>query len=151
MRVTAIVIVRFQPHEEEDIPKSVGRIHVNFSYLERVKYPYLATLIHERTHVNEQYKGCPDWLNEGIADYIRHEYFERDIELKLPSIGLRHRCQGYGTIPQRGISGRLYQRWQLPLLAGTEKGFGSDYGSERRLARWRLLAGHFHDTMWCAS
>lgn len=73
-------------HEEEDIPKSVGRIHVNFSYLERVKYPYLATLIHELTHVNEQYKNCPEWLNEGIADYIRHKYFERDIEPKLRSI-----------------------------------------------------------------
>ena len=99
MRVPAIVVVRFQPHEEEDIPKSVGRIHVNFSYLERVKHPYLATLIHERTHVNEQYKGCPDWLNEGIADYIRHEYFERDIEPKLPSIGAkdmeRFRNEGY--------------------------------------------------------
>ena len=39
MRVTAIVIVRFQPHEEEDIPKSVGRIHVNFSCLETGEVP----------------------------------------------------------------------------------------------------------------
>jgi hypothetical protein len=73
-------------HEEEDTAKSVGRIHINFSYLARVKYPYSATLIHELTHVNEQYKDCPEWLNEGIADYIRHKYFERDIEPKLPSI-----------------------------------------------------------------
>ena len=72
--------------EDEDIPRSVGRIHINFSYLERVKYPYPATLIHELTHVNEQYKNCPEWLNEGIADYIRHKYFERDIEPKLPAI-----------------------------------------------------------------
>jgi len=73
-------------HEEEDLTKSVGRIHVDFSYLERAKYPYLATLIHELTHVNEQYKNPPEWLNEGIADYIRHKYFEHDIEPKLPSI-----------------------------------------------------------------
>lgn len=73
-------------HEEEDIPKPVGRIHINYSHLKRVKYPYLATLIHELTHVNEQYKDCPEWLNEGIADYIRHKYFERDTEPKLPSL-----------------------------------------------------------------
>jgi hypothetical protein len=92
--------VEVPAHEEEDIPQSVGRIHVNFSYLERVpqsvgrihvnfsylervKYPYPATLIHELTHVNQQYKNCPEWLNEGMADYVRHKYFEHDIEPKL--------------------------------------------------------------------
>ena len=69
--------------DREDIPRSIGRIHVNFSYLERVKYPYSATLIHELTHVNQQYKNYPEWLNEGMADYVRHKYFERDIEAKL--------------------------------------------------------------------
>ncbi len=72
--------VEVPAHEEEDIPRSIGRIHVNFSYLERVKYPYAATLIHELTHVNQQYKNYPEWLNEGIADYVRHKYFECDIE-----------------------------------------------------------------------
>jgi hypothetical protein len=75
--------VEVPAHEEEDIPRSIGRIHVNFSYLERVKYPYPATLIHELTHVNQQYKNYPDWLNEGMADYVRHAHFERDIEAKL--------------------------------------------------------------------
>jgi hypothetical protein len=40
-------------------------------------------LIHELTHVNQQYKNYPEWLNEGMADYVRHKYFERDIEAKL--------------------------------------------------------------------
>jgi len=75
--------VEVPAHEEEDVPRSIGRIHVNFSYLERVKYPYQGTLIHELTHVNQQYKNYPDWLNEGMADYVRHAYFERDIEAKL--------------------------------------------------------------------
>ena len=57
--------VEVPAHEEEDIPRSIGRIHINFSYLERVKYPYPATLIHELTHVNQQYKNYPEWLNEG--------------------------------------------------------------------------------------
>jgi hypothetical protein len=77
-------------HEDEDIPQSVGRIHINFSYLEREKFPYLATLVHELTHVNEQYPNSPEWLNEGIADYVRHKYFERDIEPKLPPIDGYH-------------------------------------------------------------
>jgi hypothetical protein len=75
--------VEVPAHEEEDIPRSIGRIHINFSYLERVKYPYAATLIHELTHVNQQYKNYPEWLNEGMADFVRHKYFERDIEAKL--------------------------------------------------------------------
>jgi hypothetical protein len=70
-------------HEEEDIPRSIARIHINFSYLERVRYPYRATLIHELTHVNQQHKNYPEWLNEGMADYVRHKYFERDIEPNL--------------------------------------------------------------------
>ncbi len=70
-------------HEEEDIARSLGRIHINFSHLERVKYPYPATLIHELVHVNQQYRNYPEWLNEGMADFVRHKYFDRDIEPEL--------------------------------------------------------------------
>jgi hypothetical protein len=42
------------------------------------------------THVNQQYKNPPEWLNEGMADYVRHKYFERDLETKLlPLSGYR--------------------------------------------------------------
>jgi hypothetical protein len=75
--------IELPAHEDEDVTRSIGKIHINFSYLERVQYPYLATLIHELTHVAQQYKNAPEWLNEGIADYVRHKYFERDIEAKL--------------------------------------------------------------------
>lgn len=75
--------VEVPAYEEEDIPRSIGRIHVNFSYLEKAKPPYAAMLIHELTHVNQQYKNYPNWLNEGMADYIRHKYFERDIATTL--------------------------------------------------------------------
>ena len=41
-------------------------------------------VIHELTHVVQRYaspvKREDTWLMEGIADYIRHKYFEKDIE-----------------------------------------------------------------------
>jgi len=42
-------------------------------------------LIHELAHVNQHYKngGDPTWLIEGIADYVRHKYFAKDIDPKL--------------------------------------------------------------------
>jgi hypothetical protein len=61
-------------------------IHVNFGYLTRMPDDYKAMLIHELAHVNQQYGKVPSdagWLVEGIADYIRHKYFEKDIEPKL--------------------------------------------------------------------
>ena len=75
--------VEVPAHEEEDIPRSIGRIHVNFSHLEREKNRYPALLIHELIHVNQQYRNYPEWLNEGMADYVLHKYFVRDIEAKL--------------------------------------------------------------------
>ena len=61
-------------------------IHVNFEYLANMPDDYRAMLIHELTHINQQYENVPSgagWLTEGIADYIRHKYFEKDIESKL--------------------------------------------------------------------
>ena len=41
-------------------------------------------LIHELTHVDQHYSNNNDsWLTEGIADYVRHKYFEKDIELQF--------------------------------------------------------------------
>jgi hypothetical protein len=60
-------------------------VHVNFAYLGMMPDDYQAMLIHELAHVNQHYKngGNPNWLTEGIADYIRHKYFEKDIQPKL--------------------------------------------------------------------
>ena len=54
---------------------------------------YLGMVIHELTHVNQNYKAGSEnaeWVSEGIADYIRHKYFEGDIQpkLRLDSSGL---------------------------------------------------------------
>jgi len=60
-------------------------VHVNFAYLGHMPDDYQAMLIHELAHVNQQYRENKDagWLVEGIADYVRHKYFEKDIEAKL--------------------------------------------------------------------
>jgi hypothetical protein len=54
---------------------------------------FRAMLIHELTHVVQHYPhGQADagWLVEGIADYIRHKYFEKDIQptLRLDAQGV---------------------------------------------------------------
>jgi hypothetical protein len=62
-------------------------IFVNFAYLGRMSDDYRAMLIHELTHVSQNYTGLSKsparWLGEGIADYVRHKYFEKDLMPKL--------------------------------------------------------------------
>lgn len=68
-----------------------------------MKDDYRAMLVHELTHVNQQYKESPGigWLVEGMADYVRHKYFEQDIEPRLLELDRYHvdqvklRKQGY--------------------------------------------------------
>ena len=66
-----------------------GTIHVNCEYVselhKQLPEDYLAMMIHELTHVVQQYPNDNknQWLTEGIADYVRHKYFEKDIEPKL--------------------------------------------------------------------
>ena len=61
-------------------------IFVNASYV-RDHPDDLGMMIHEFTHVIQAYPGQRQdlgWLTEGIADYIRHALFEKDIDqLKL--------------------------------------------------------------------
>lgn len=60
-------------------------IHVNSAYLVDIPDDYLAMMIHELTHVNQAYgdQAGAGWLVEGIADYVRHKYYEKDIEPRL--------------------------------------------------------------------
>jgi hypothetical protein len=54
-------------------------------------------VIHELTHINQnhqQYDDAAVWVVEGIADYIRHKYFARDIEATL-RVGPDGFLQGY--------------------------------------------------------
>jgi len=64
-------------------------IHVNSEYVatlhKQAPADYAGMLIHELTHVNQHYGNTGDagWLVEGIADYVRHKYFEKDIEPRV--------------------------------------------------------------------
>ena len=62
-----------------------NRIQINFSHLGRMKDDYRAMIIHELTHINQNNKDTPgaQWLVEGIADYVRHKYFEKDLRSHL--------------------------------------------------------------------
>jgi uncharacterized protein YjaZ len=44
---------------------------------------YRAVIIHELTHVVQQYKLAIPWLVEGIADYVTYTYFTKDNEPRL--------------------------------------------------------------------
>lgn len=66
-------------------------------------------VIHELTHINQAAKNFGDngWVVEGVADYVRHKYFAKDIEttLRLTPDG---RLQGYA--PQDIYLHSLQQR-----------------------------------------
>lgn len=79
--VHAITLVcePMKPIAYTDIHKN--RIHISASYV--AKSPDSdAVMIHELTHIVQHYDKLARenvWLQEGIADYVRHEYFERDL------------------------------------------------------------------------
>jgi hypothetical protein len=59
-----------------------NRIHISASFVQNNPEEY-GTVVHELTHIVQQYaklKREEVWLQEGIADYVRHQYFEKDIE-----------------------------------------------------------------------
>jgi len=64
-------------------------IHVNSKYTaefhKRAPNDYLGMVAHELAHVVQHYENgaAAGWLVEGIADYVRHKYYEKDIEPRL--------------------------------------------------------------------
>ena len=76
-------------------------IHVSAEWVTKKKPDDYGMVIHELTHVVQDYqnhvKGEDGWLTEGIADYIRHKYFENDItKLRVKPEGSSYK-QGYTT------------------------------------------------------
>ena len=87
-------------------------VHINYSYVVKtaVDLPkdYAAMFIHELTHVNQHYPTSPNdswpnhgWMVEGIADYVRHKYFEKDIEPRL-HLDSNGELQGFERDRNRG-------------------------------------------------
>ena len=73
-----------QKPDYENVPAYAlhGVIHVWYPYTISMPDSYSGMMIHELTHINQHYPNLPDdavWVSEGIADYVRHKYFEKDI------------------------------------------------------------------------
>jgi hypothetical protein len=76
-------------------------IHISAEWVTKKKPGDFGMVIHELTHVVQDYqnhvKREDGWLTEGIADYIRHKYFENDIgDLRVKPQGSSYK-QGYTT------------------------------------------------------
>jgi hypothetical protein len=93
---TNTVIIMFQPVMNVRAETRGNVIHVNSDYIKIMPDDFRAMVIHELTHVVQNYPpGQSDakWLVEGIADYIRHKYFEQDIQ---PTLRLNESGELYG-------------------------------------------------------
>jgi Peptidase of plants and bacteria len=69
-----------------DIEKN--RIHISSAFVAAHPLDY-GTVIHELTHIVQHYaklKREGIWLQEGIADYIRHQYYEQDMDTQVLAV-----------------------------------------------------------------
>ncbi len=84
-----LVVLSFEPNPAiKNAPAfAMGNvIHVNSNYIQHMPDDFRALMVHELTHINQHYPSKkPDsvWIIEGIADYVRHKYYEKDIQLTL--------------------------------------------------------------------
>lgn len=108
--VFANVVVYATESTREKVPAMAegDTIWVSWDYTSSYYHPSLpgrwphgfeAMIIHELTHILQSYPNLPanaGWLNEGIADYVRHKYFENDLEAKL-RLDARGFLKGYSS------------------------------------------------------
>lgn len=109
-----------------------GTIYLWADYIARQdEADFEGMVIHELTHINQaaQNVGENGWVAEGVADYVRHKYFARDIEttLRLAPDG---RLQGY--LPQ---SGYLYDLQQEKADLG-HQGYQRSYTVASTFLYW---------------
>lgn len=92
------VAISFVPDLKWPAATNGNLIRVNAKFIAVMKDDWHAMVIHELTHVVQHYpsgNAGAGWLVEGIADYVRHKYFEKDIHdtLRMTSAGV---LTGYG-------------------------------------------------------
>jgi len=76
-----------------------NELHVSSEYIKHMPDDFRAMMIHELTHINQHYvfmQMDSGWLVEGIADYVRHKYYEKDIQ---PTLRLNANGQLTGYTP----------------------------------------------------
>ena len=75
---TAVVRLKFEPMKGVAHATNDG-IHISAEWVTKKAPNDYGMVVHELTHIVQDYKGKGEgWLTEGIADYIRHQYFEKD-------------------------------------------------------------------------
>jgi hypothetical protein len=92
------VIVSFQHGLNYPAFTAGNVIHVSADVLRNRKDSYEGMVVHELTHVVQHYSSpAPDarWVVEGIADYVRHQAYEKDIKPTMHLDAQAH-AHGYG-------------------------------------------------------
>ncbi|HEX4506816.1 MAG TPA: basic secretory protein-like protein [Alphaproteobacteria bacterium] len=91
-----LVIVSFQHAQRYPGLTANNVIHISADTIKVMQDDYRGMVIHELTHVVQHYpSGQAEslWVIEGIADYVRHEAFEKDIK---PTLRLNAQGHLYG-------------------------------------------------------
>jgi hypothetical protein len=92
------VAIVFEPGLAYPAFTSGNIIHAKCTTIAAMKDDYRGMIVHELAHVVQRYASRPaaaGWVVEGIADYVRHKDFERDIRPTL-RIDQDGRLYGYG-------------------------------------------------------
>lgn len=75
---TPLVRLKFEPMKGVAHATNDG-IHISAEWVTKKAPNDYGMVVHELTHIVQDYKGKGEgWLTEGIADYTRHQYFEKD-------------------------------------------------------------------------
>jgi hypothetical protein len=91
-----IVIASFQHGLDHPAFTTGNVIHISADVLRNRHDSYEGMIVHELTHVVQHYpNGQADsgWVVEGIADYVRHEAYEKDIK---PAMNIDANGHAYG-------------------------------------------------------
>lgn len=129
----AEIIIEFKRFEDPRVSGFTQNARMQLSAAEALlpqPLPYEAVVIHELTHVVQGVQVGPQWLYEGIADYISYTHFLRTNEplLRLDSSGRLH---GYDdskpflySLQQKGVSpNAAYAPRHIPTGKGYRHGY----------------------------
>jgi len=118
----------------ENVPAYAERnvIHVWYPYTKSMPDSYAGMMIHELTHINQHYTKLPRdavWVCEGIADYIRHKYFEKDI------VPLLH-ANPDGVLTGYSTQEPYFHSLQLHKVSLTQAGYSRSYTVASTFLYW---------------
>jgi len=93
----AEITLSFEPMKGVAHTKN-NQIHISAEWVTKKSPNDYGMVIHELTHVVQDYKGKGDWwLTEGIADYIRDRYYEPGVRHHRIDPDTASYKQGYGV------------------------------------------------------